>query len=76
MEELKNGMIRNQLDTNYGTALNRLINYYKEMLELIIHARLASDRVDEWKETLYIVTNPDQTHTPLTEKTNFYRDYL
>jgi hypothetical protein len=63
-------------DYNYGTAMNKLIDYYKEMLELIIQARLASDRIDEWKEVLSVVTNPDQTNTIITRKPNFYRDYL
>jgi len=56
--------------------MNKLIDYYKEMLELIIQARLASDRIDEWKEVLSVVTNPDQTNTIITRKPNFYRDYL
>lgn len=53
---------------NYGTAMNSLIDYYKEMLELIIQARLASDRIDEWKEALNLVINPDQTYAPLTTR--------
>jgi len=67
---------------NYGTAINRLIDYYKEMLELIIHARLASDRIDEWKAALYLATDPDQTHTSITnnnhdnDRIQFYKDYL
>ena len=70
------------MDYNYGTAMNKLIVNYSEMLELIIHARLASDRIDEWKETLKLVTNPDQTHSCwLDDNSNksphqFYRDYL
>jgi len=64
------------INYNYGTAMNNLIDYYKEMLELIIYARLASDRVDEWKETLNLVTNPDQTIIMITRKPDFYRDYL
>ena len=46
---------------NYGTSMNLLIDYYKEMMELIVQARIASDRVDEWKKVLDLVTNPDQT---------------
>ena len=64
------------MDYNYGTAMNKLIDYYKEMLELIVQARLASDRIDEWKETLDVVTNPDQANMLITRKPNFYRDYL
>ena len=64
------------IDYNYGTALNNLIDYYNEMLELIIHARLASDKIDKWKETLYQVTNPDQTHQPIIVRPNFYKDYV
>ena len=64
------------IDYNYGTAMNKLIDYYKEMLELIVQARLASDRIDEWKETLDVVTNPDQANMLITRKPNFYRDYL
>jgi len=48
------------IEYNYGTAMNKLIDYYKEMLELIVQARLASDKVDEWKSVLELVTNPDQ----------------
>ena len=33
---------------NYGTAVNKLINSYLEMLELIVKARIATDRIDEW----------------------------
>ena len=46
---------------NYGTAIDKLIDNYREMLELHIQARLASDRIDEWKNTLDIVINPEQT---------------
>ena len=60
----------------------KVIDYYKEMLELIIHARLALDRVDEWKKALDNVST-DQTHLSTTTSTNhnidriqFYRDYL
>ena len=61
---------------NYGTAMNRLIDSYKEMLELIINARIASDRIDEWKEILNLVTNPDQTLMPITTRPYFYDEYL
>ena len=61
---------------------DKVIDYYKEMLELIIHARLALDRVDEWKKALDNVST-DQTHLSTTTSTNynidriqFYRDYL
>ena len=46
---------------NYGTAMNKLIDSYNEMLELIIQARIATDRIDEWKNDLDLVINPDQT---------------
>jgi len=46
---------------NYGTAINKLIDSYHEMLELIVQARIATDRIDEWKKDLDIVINPDQT---------------
>tara|TARA_R110000824_G_scaffold52052_7_gene144702 strand:+ start:5258 stop:5542 length:285 start_codon:yes stop_codon:yes gene_type:complete len=46
---------------NYGTAIDKLIDNYQEMLELLIQARLASNRIDEWKNTLDIVINPEQT---------------
>jgi len=64
------------MDYNYGTAMNKLIDYYNEMLGLIIQARLASDRIDEWKEILNLVTNPDQANIMITRKPDFYRDYL
>lgn len=51
---------------NYGTAVNKLINSYNEMLELIVQARIATDRIDEWKKDLDLVTNPDQTRLPQT----------
>jgi len=66
------------LEYNYGTAMNTLIEYYEEMLELIVQARLASDRVDEWKKVLDLVTNTDQTkyieklyHHAFVARTNF-----
>ena len=46
---------------NYGTAMNKLIDNYQEMLELIVQARIATDRIDEWKHDLDLVINPDQT---------------
>ena len=46
---------------NYGTAINKLIDSYHEMLELIVQARIASDRIDDWQNDLDLVTNPDQT---------------
>ena len=49
------------VDYNYGTAVNKLIDYYEEMLGILVQARLASDRIDEWKNTLDVVVNPDQT---------------
>ena len=73
------------IEYNYGTAVNKLIYCYEEMLELLIRARLASNRIDEWKKILDLVTNPDQTHasikysslaSPITKRPNFYRDYL
>ena len=46
---------------NYGTAMNKLIDNYQEMLELIVQARIAADKIDEWKHDLDLVINPDQT---------------
>ena len=37
---------------NYGTAINNLINNYKEMLEILVQARIASDRIDDWQNDL------------------------
>lgn len=55
---------------NYGTAVNKLIDYYQEMLEILVQARLASDRIDEWKNTLDVVVNPDQTKFNITQLEN------
>ena len=57
---------------NYGTAINKLIDNYQEMLELIIQARLASDRIDDWKNTLAIVINPEQIKDNGTDLENIY----
>ena len=48
-------------DYNYGTAINDLIDNYKEMLGILIQARISSDRIDDWQNDLDLVTNPDQT---------------
>jgi len=48
-------------DYNYGTAINNLIENYKEMLGILVQARISSDRIDDWKKDLDLVTNPDQT---------------
>ena len=47
---------------NYGTAVNKLINSYLEMLELIVKARIATDRIDEWQKDLELVINPEQIY--------------
>jgi len=44
---------------NYGTFMDTFIENYQEMLELIIQARIASDRVDDWKKALESVLNPE-----------------
>jgi len=48
-------------DYNYGTAVNNLIDNYTEMLGILVQARIASDRIDDWKKDLDLVINPDQT---------------
>ncbi len=60
------------VDYNYGTAVNKLIDYYEEMLGILVQARLASDRIDEWKNTLDVVVNPDQTRFNLNQVENIY----
>lgn len=52
-------------DYNYGTAINNLIENYKEMLGILVQARISSDRIDDWKKDLDLVTNPDQTRMNL-----------
>ena len=52
------------------------MDYYKEMLELIIQARLESGKVDEWKKALYIKTPASTTDNYANNRTQFYRDYL
>ena len=44
---------------NYGTFMDTFIENYQEMLELIIQARIASDRVDDWQKALESVLNPE-----------------
>jgi hypothetical protein len=48
-------------DYNYGTAINNLIDNYTEMLGILVQARIASDRIDDWQKALDLVINPDQT---------------
>ena len=55
---------------NYGTAVNKLIDNYQEMLEILVQARLASDRVDDWKNTLDVVINPEQTKVDVQKRVN------
>ena len=45
--------------TKYGTFMDKFIENYQEMLEVIVQARIASDRVDEWKKSLEDVINPE-----------------
>lgn len=51
------------MKTNYGTALDSLIVNYKEMLTLIVQARIGNERVDEWKKALDLVENPEQVRS-------------
>ncbi len=51
---------------NYGTAVDKLIDNYQEMFTLIVQARIAGDRIDEWKRDLDLVLNPEQTKTKCT----------
>jgi len=60
---------------NYGTALNKLIDNYQEMLELIIQARLASDRIDDWKNTLAVVINPEHIKSEFFKSTDLENIY-
>ena len=53
------------MKTNYGTALNSLIVNYKEMLTLIVQARIGNERVDEWKKALELVENPEPVRSRL-----------
>ena len=59
------------MQTNYGTVLNSLIVNYKEMLTLIIQARIGDARVDEWKRALELVENPEQVRSRLPKEISF-----
>tara|TARA_R110002012_G_scaffold271038_2_gene456186 strand:+ start:239 stop:487 length:249 start_codon:yes stop_codon:yes gene_type:complete len=58
------------MKTNYGTAITTLIVNYKEMLELIIQARIGNDRIDEWKKAVDLVENPEQVRSRLPKEIN------
>lgn len=45
--------------TNYGTFMDKFIENYKEMLAILVQARIASDRIDEWQKSLEDVMNPE-----------------
>lgn len=55
------------MQTNYGTAITTLIVNYKEMLELIVQARIGDERIDEWKKALDLVENPEQVRSSLSK---------
>lgn len=43
----------------WGTNMDKFIENYGEMLEVIVQARIASDKVDEWKKSLEDILNPE-----------------
>ena len=58
------------MQTNYGTFMDAFIENYKEMLSLIIQARIASDRVDAWQKSLNGVVNPEPIRSRLPKVIN------
>lgn len=75
--------------SEYGTFMDTFIENYKEMLTLIVQARIASDRVDEWQKSLKGVVNPEPVafgdrvlewlihiQYPSVETNSYYEKYL